>query len=490
MPPINEVLPEDLLQALPVSAEDWAQTPQSVQALVAGLITRLQALEAEVARLREQINRNSGNSSKPPSSDGPDVVKPPKKKKHSGRSRGGQMGHPGTNRKLVSVEELKAEYDVKPAICRCCGEKLSGADTDPYRHQVAEIPPVKVEVTEYRLHRLTCAACGTVTRAELPEGVPQGGFGPRFQGMVSILSGNYHLSKRETVGILGDFFSANLGLGSVSKLEKRTSAALEQPVEEARVYVRSQPAVNQDETGWREEAKKAWLWVLATESVTVFLIDLHRSAEVAKKMLGVDFKGILNSDRWSAYNWLENRYRQLCWAHLKRDFQAFIDRGGDSQVLGEALMTFVHQLFSGWHLLEKGNLSRKQFQDQMQPAREQVGELLRQGLNGSHSATAGTCRDILKREAALWTFVDVEGVEPTNNRAEQKIRSGVLWRISSFGTQSQAGSRFVERIMTVVSTLKQQKRNVLDYMTKACEAANYGRSAPSLLPSLSSFAGN
>lgn len=484
MPPINEVLPENLLQALPVSAEDWAQTPKSVQALVIGLFSRFQGLEAEVARLREQINRNSGNSSQPPSSDGPEVVKPPKKKRHSGRGRGGQVGHPGTNRKLVPVEELKAEYDVKPATCRCCGESLSGEDTHPYRHQVAEIPPVKVEVTEYRLHRLTCAGCGTVTRAELPEGVPQGGFGPRFQSMVSILGGNYHLSKRETVGIMGDFFSANIGLGSVSKLEKRTSAALEQPVEEARVYARSQPAVNQDETGWREGAKKAWLWVLATEQVTVFLIDLHRSAEVAKKMLGVDFNGILNSDRWSAYNWLDNLYRQLCWAHLKRDFQAFIDRGGDSQVLGEALMTLVNQMFSGWHLLEKGNFSRKQFQDQVQPVRTQVGELLRQGINCSHSATAGTCRDILKREAALWTFVDVEGVEPTNNRAEQKIRSGVLWRNSSFGTQSQTGSRFVERIMTVVSTLKQQKRNVLEYMTKVCEAANYGRIVPSLLPSM------
>ena len=484
MPAINEVLPEKLFQAMPVSAEDWAQTPKSVQALVSGLVTRLQDSEVEVARLREQLNRNSGNSSQPPSRDGPGVVKPETKKKPSGRNRGGQAGHPGTNRKLVAVEELKAEYDVKPATCRCCGENLNGEDSHPYRHQVAEIPPVKVEVTEYRLHRLTCAACGTVTRAELPEGVPQGGFGPCFQSMVSILSGNYHLSKRETVGILGDFFSADLGLGSVPKLEKRTSAAIAQVVEEARVYVRSQPAVNQDETGWREGSKKAWLWVLATERVTVFLIDLHRSAEIAKKMLGINFHGIMNSDRWSAYNWLDTRYRQLCWAHLQRDFQAFVERAGDSQVLGEALMTLVQQMFTGWHLLEKGTIARAQFQDQMQPVRTQVGELLRQGLHCSQPATAGTCRDILKREAALWTFVEVEGVEPTNNRAEQKIRSGVLWRNSSFGTQSQAGSRFVERIMTVVSTLKQQKRNLLDYLTEACDAANRGRSAPTLLPTI------
>lgn len=205
--PIDEILPTNLIQALPVSAEDWAQTPKSVQALVVGLISRLQVLEAEVVRLREQLNRNSGNSSQPPSSDGPGVVKGKGvKKKGSGRKRGGQIGHAGAQRKLVPVEELKAEYDLKPATCHGCGEILGGADLHPYRHQVAEIPPVQVEVTEYRLHAITCQSCGTTTRAKLPKGVPHCGFGPRFQSMVSILSGRYHLSKRETVGILGDFF--------------------------------------------------------------------------------------------------------------------------------------------------------------------------------------------------------------------------------------------------------------------------------------------
>ena len=163
---------------------------------------------------------------------------------------------------------------------------------------------------------------------------------------MSILSGKYHLSKRETVGILDDFYGVELGLGSVPKLEKRTSAAIAPAVEEARAYVCTQPVANQDETGWREGCKKAWLWVLATQSVSVFLVDLHRSAEVAKAMIGVDFKGILITDRWSAYNWLENRYRQLCWSHLQRDFQAFVERGGDSETLGEALLTFTHQMFS------------------------------------------------------------------------------------------------------------------------------------------------
>ncbi len=483
MTPIQEVLPQKLLEAMPVSAEDWAETPKSVQNLVIELLRRLQALEVEVGKLREQVGRNSGNSSQPPSSDGPGVVvKKEVEKKHSGRKQGGQAGHPGAQRKLVAVEELKAEYDVKPARCEQCGEELSGEDPGAYRHQVAEVPPVAVEVTEYRLHTLTCVKCGAATRAELPEGVPQGGFGPRLQATVALLSGRYHLSKRDTHGLMNDFFAVDLSLGSVPTLEQRTSEAIAQPVEAARSYVQAQGAVHQDETGWKEGIKKAWLWVAATPLVTVFMVDLTRSADVAKRMLGMDFKGVLNSDRWSAYNWLNNRQRQLCWSHLQRDFQAFVERGGASQTLGEALLAQTHQMFTWWHDVKKGTLSRAQFQEQMRPVRIEVGEWLRKGTSCSHPGTAGTCRDILKREEALWTFVDVPGVEPTNNLAERQIRPGVLWRKGSFGTQSAAGSRFVERIMTVVSTLKQQNRNVLNYLAEACEAANQGRPAPSLLP--------
>ena len=347
---------------------------------------------------------------------------------------------------------------------------------------MAEVPPVRVEVTEYRLHTLMCGKCGGATRAEIPEGVAQGGFGPRLQASVALLSGRYHLSKRDVSGLMNDFFQADLSLGSVPTLEQRTSEVISQAVEEARVYVQSQVAVHQDETGWKEGIKKAWLWVAATPLVTVFMVDLTRSADVTKRMLGLKFKGILNSDRWSAYNWLDNRQRQLCWSHLLRDFQAFVERGGESLEIGEALLVQAHQMFTWWHAVKNSASSQAQFQEQMRPMRIEVGELLRKGTTCSQPGTAGTCRDILKREEALWTFVDVPGVEPTNNLAERQIRPGVLWRKGSFGTQSAAGSRFVERIMTVVSTLKQQNRNVLDFLAEACEAANHGRSAPSLLP--------
>jgi transposase len=483
MASFHEVIPETLLQAASVTAEDWAQTPQSVRDLVVILSTRLQALEVEVAQLRERVNRNSRNSSQPPSSDGPGVAtQKGTAKPRSGRKRGGQPGHRGTQRKLVPIEQVKEDFDVKPTTCRQCGSELSGDDPAPDRHQVAEIPPVKVEVTEYRLHTLTCSVCGIQTRAELPAGVPLGDFGPRFQAMTALLSGRYHLSKRDTQGVMDDFFQAELGLGSIPTLEQRTSEAIAQPVAEARTYVQSQPAVHQDETGWKEGIQKAWLWVAATPLVTVFLVALHRSTEVAKQILGENFAGILNSDRWSAYNWLDNRRRQLCWAHLKRDFQAFVERGGVSQLIGEALLAQAKLMFDGWYHLREGTWSRPAFQEHMRPIRQQIAALLRQGAACDQTATAGTCRDILKREEALFTFVDIAGVEPTNNLAERQIRPGVLWRKGSFGTQSEAGSRFVERIMTAVSTLKQQNRNVLDYLTEACDAANWGRPAPSLLP--------
>jgi transposase len=383
---------------------------------------------------------------------------------------------------LVPLEQVKASYDLKPPVCQQCGEPLTGEDAQPDRHQVTDIPPVVAEVTEYRLHSLVCGGCGAETTAELPAGVPQGAFGPRLQAMVALLSGRYHLSKRDAAEVMTDFFQAEVSLGSVPTLEQRTSEAIKEPVDEAWTYVKQQPVVHMDETGWREANQKAWLWLAATTLVTVFFIRPSRGGAVAREILEVAFTGIVVSDRWSAYHWLLTLLRQLCWAHLRRDFQAFVERGGASQSLGEDLLAQVHLLFDWWYKVRDGTMPRSTFQEKMQPVQTKVGELLRLGTTCAHPKTAATCRDLLKREAALWTFVHVEGVEPTNNLAERLIRPGVLWRKRSFGTQSQAGSRFTERIMTVVTTLKQQQRNVLDYLAEACEAANWGRPAPSLLP--------
>ena len=475
---VQKTLPEPT----PFSAEEWAQTPPAVQEFVLALSAHVQKLETELSALRERVNRNSRNSSKPPSSDGPAAPPRPRKRAKSARKRGGQPGHKGTTRKLVSIEQVKDSYDIKPETCRKCGHALEGQDPEPYRHQVTEIPPVIAEVVEYRLHTLSCPECGTATCAELPPGVPRGAFGPRLQAMVSLLTGRYRLSKRDTAEIMDDFFQADISVGSVCRLERRSSEAISGAVEEAREYVKEQAVVHMDETGWREANERAWLWVAATSLVTVFLIRRSRGGQVAKELLGETFSGILNSDRWSAYNWLPVSWRQLCWSHLLRDFQAFVERGGESQRIGEAILAQSELMFAWWHRLRDGTMTRAVFQAKMGPVQKEVGRLLRQRAACAHAKTAGTCRDILKREAALWTFVHVAGVEPTNNLGERQVRHGVLWRKMCFGTQSEAGSRFAERIMTVVATLKQQQRNVLDYLAEACAAANWGRPAPSLLP--------
>jgi transposase len=273
-----------------------------------------------------------------------------------------------------------------------------------------------------------------------------------------------------------------MALGSICPLEQAISEAIAAPVEEARVYVQKQPAANVDETGWREDNHKAWLWTAVTGLVSVFLIRATRGAKVVQELLGQAFRGVVGSDRWSAYSFLPLPARQLCWAHLARDFQAFVDRGEESASIGEALLKQVDQIFEWWYRVRDGTLRRSTFRVYVSKARGRVNTLLRQGQQCAHPKTAATCREILKLEPALWTFVRKEGVEPTNNAAERALRHGVLWRKTSFGTQSAPGSRFAERIMTAVATLRQQNRNVLDYLTAACEAVLCGEAPPSLLP--------
>lgn len=272
-----------------------------------------------------------------------------------------------------------------------------------------------------------------------------------------------------------------MSLGTVSACEARASEALAAPVAEAQAHVRTQPVVNADETGWREAAARAWLWVAATPLVTVFLVDGKRGAVAAKALLG-EFSGVLVSDRWSAYNSWEVTTRQLCWAHLLRDFTAISERGGEAGRIGRRLLEEATEMFHLWHQLREGALERAHFRREMEPVMQAVEALLAQGAACSHAKTAGQCRNVLALAPALWTFVQVPGVEPTNNAAERAVRPGVLWRKGSFGSDSERGSRFAERILTVAATCRQQERNVLNFLVEALTSYQEGRPAPSLLP--------
>lgn len=458
----------------------WEQLPPEAQAYIQALEARVATLEARVRTLQEQLNQSSRNSSRPPSSDPPQSQRPTRPRGQ--RRRGGQPGHPGQTRTLVPVADVDEVVVLKPEQCRGCHAPLSGDDPTPFRHQVIEMPPIKPVITEYQWHQLVCPACGETTRAPWPAGVPSGTYGPRVQATVALYTGAYRLSKRTTQHVMDEVFGVPMSVGTIGPLEQATTEAVAAPVEEARTYVHAQEVAHIDETSWRQGDKRAWLWVAVTSLVTVFVVRLSRGGQVARELVGETFAGILVTDRYSAYNWYPVRWRQLCWAHLLRDFAAMRDRGGCSEEIGDALLAQAHQMFTWWHRVRDGTLQRASFRSYMSPLRREVERLLEAGSRCGGPQTEGTCRDILKRREALWTFVQVEGVEPTNNTAERSIRPGVLWRKGSFGTQSAEGSRFVESMMTVVATLKQQQRHVLEYLTAACEAALRGEAAPSLLP--------
>jgi transposase len=253
-------------------------------------------------------------------------------------------------------------------------------------------------------------------------------------------------------------------------------------VDEARHFVQQQKAQYVDETSWREGGRMKWLWVNATTDVTAFNVLGGRSQMDAKRIINESAKGVVTTDRYWSYNWLSLCRRQICWAHLARDFQAMVERAGDSATLGQALLKQVKRLFVLWHKVQDGDLCREQLQAAIRPVRQCVKKLLEAGVGGEHKKTRNTCANILKVEKSLWTFVRVEGVEPTNNAAERALRRAVLWRKKSFGTQSVSGSRFVERILTVVTTLRQQSRGVLEYLTEACRSMLGGEVQRGLIP--------
>ncbi len=439
------------------------------------------ALEGRINDLEARLKLNSTNSSKPPSSD-PIGMKRRPPAPPSSKKRGGQPGHRKARRTLVPPEKVRETFDCKPEACRRCGHELAGDDSEPLIHQVAELPRIEPIVDEYRLHRLTCPVCRATTCGALPEGVPTGCFGPYLQAVLAMFAGAYRLSKRQIRQIAADVFTLSISTGMISKLERRSSAVLEAPYNELAIAVHHAKVTNIDETSWRERLKKVWLWATVTPLFTVFAIAKNRSGEVARALLGSEDGQVVGSDRFGAYEWIMAHWRQVCWAHLRRDFQAMIDRDGDGAEIGRRLLWLSNRLFRNWHRVRDGTLPWGPFQERMSRLRREVKQALREGSKCSCAKTAATCFEILKVEEGLWAFARIPGVEPTNNAVERALRHAVIWRRISGGTDSVDGSRFVERMLTVVATCRQQGRNVLDYLTACFEADCRGQALPSLLP--------
>ncbi len=457
----------------------------ALEAAVQTLTSTNAALAARVAELEARLGQNSANSSRPPSSDPPGARPAPPS---TGRQRhaGGQPGHRGHFRALLPVEQVDAVVRVVPVACADCGASLPApagpGDPPDQRHQVVELPPVKATVTEYQFAARSCPVCGVVTRAPRPVTVPRGVVGPRLAATSAVLTGRYRLSKREGAQCLADLFGADLSVGTVSAIEEAVSAALAPVVEEARAAVQQAATANVDETGWRQGRRRAWLWTVVTALVTVFHIDRSRAGQVVRTLLGPDWAGVVGSDRFSAYRWLPPDQRQVCWAHLKRDFQRLVDWGPGPRPVGEQLLACHAQVFELWQRFRAEELVRADLTLAIGRVAAELRTVLETGRDRGHPAAQPLCGELLALWPALWTFVLVEGVEPTNNAAEQALRPAVLWRKGSFGTHSDAGSRFAERMLTVSASCRQQGRNLFAFLVASVTAAQFGQPHPSLLP--------
>ena len=476
--PPQPILPPIVRAALPAEVHEYVSALEQREVALEALIARL---ATRVAELEVRLGKDSRTSSRPPSSDPPWKGRPPQSP--SGRTRGGQPGHEGSSRLVLAPEAVDAVEEHWPEQCPDCGTALSrDAAGAVVREQVWEVPVSRATVTEHRLQAVRCGGCQRLVRAQRPRDGSIGHSGPRLAAVVALLHGRYRVSAREVQGLLGDLWSVSLGLGTVAGLWQRGGEALEAGYAEAQGALEQAAQVNADETSWRQRGAKRCLWVATTDTCSVFRVAASRGAKELAPLLGEGFGGIVGSDRFRAYDTLPLERRQVCWAHLTRDFAGYAQYGGAVGAWGQAALVEEQALFARWHRFRRGELSRADLQTETAPIQTRLRALLEQGQQ--QEPMRGFCRELLRLWPALWTFLAVEGVEPTNNAAERALRPAVLWRKGSFGTQSEAGDRFAERILTIATTSKQQGGQLLSYLTASVTAHATGLPAPALLPAL------
>lgn len=466
---MSSIKPDPL--AIPAKLER-EMTP-AIRTFVDSLLERIRKLET-------RLGLNPQNSSLPPSTQHPHARPQPPKQKRK-KQRGGQPGHLKHARPLIPTKDCDHVEPLKPVKCRRCGDRLSGSDAQPLRHQVWELPDIKPQVTEYQRHRLACPSCGERTCAELPAGVPQGQSGPRLMAFTGLLMAYYRQSKRRTAEFLSTLFGQPCSAALTVKVQTVVTAAVRPAYRDLTAQLPSQDHVNADETPTKEHNGKAWLWTFVAPKFTVFAVRPTRQATAVDELLTKEFRGVVTCDRAKMY-WRAGRL-QWCWAHLIRDFQALIDHGdGQAKRLGYDLRRAACRLFQHWANYHNGRISRAALVRRMAPVRREVERLLLRGAESGNASLVGMCEELYGHRNWLWMFVHCEGVEPTNNAGERALRHAVIWRKLSFGTQSAGGSRFVETMLTVIETCRQQSRNAFAYLTAAVQSHLTGQPPPSLVP--------
>lgn len=447
---------------------------------------QIQQFEARLAKLEDRLRELEGparatasNSSLPPSAN-PIGAPSPVLKKPTGRRIGAQMGHEGHARSLLAAGEVDEVVEHGPVRCAYCGRKLprDTARRVVARHQVMELPPRAVRVVEHQAIGCCCGHCGRESVGKVAESIIRSVCGPRLCAMMGYLCARMAVSRRQVAEILSSVLGVKLSVGSVCAREGELAEALRKPYLRIVGQVRSGGVVHIDETGWKGAAR--WLWVGAGRRACVYLAWPDRAAGAIEKLLGEESRSTICSDRFMAYESYPLERRALCWAHLQRDFQRCVDRGGASRAIGERGLEICREVFAGWRRFAAGQIARAGLRRCMEQVAERMRRLLVRGEKCAVQKTARLCRRLRKRQAALWRFASVEGLEPTNNLAERMLRGAVIWRKKCFGSYSPGGCRFVERMLSVVATLRMRGCNVLDYLQQALSAYRLGQPPPQM----------
>jgi hypothetical protein len=456
-------------------------------------VTKLLEYDTENTKLKRkiaQLEKNSTNSSKPPSSDNPQDKEEKSKGENGNDSRkrkpGGQPGHKGTKRGLIPVEEVNNLLHYYPEQCSHCGKDLPQDETanevgEPFRWQVTDVEPIKPIITEYQAHTTLCE-CDCQTSASLPAEVLKSNFGPRLSSIIAYLAAVLHVSRRGTREFCETLLNINIALGSVQNLLEDTSYALEPVDKELKDALPKESVLNSDETGWRDR----WLWVFVASTFIYFHVAKTRSSKVLVDVLGMVYKGILCVDRWGAYTKYHKGLFQICWAHLKRDFLGILKIGQATQsedaiLFGQTMEKLRKKLMAIWYQFKRGEISRAELIKKTKSIRNAIKRYLKEYMHSEEKCVQNLAGKLLKRFDHLFTFILYEGVEPTNNMAERGIRPAVQWRKICFGNRSDNGAVLTSRLLTVTRTCWLQKHNALDFLVDAITTHRSGNAAPSLL---------
>lgn len=465
--------------------------PEAAVDLIVELLATVAALQARVEALERKIallSRDSSNSSKPPSSDGlagKPRPRPPKKSKK--RNRGGQPGHKGKNRDLIPIDQVDVVEEVLPAVCEHCHRPLT-ASTNPeegkyLRYQMVDIPQIQPLVTEYRLRCLPCS-CGAETWAQLPR-LARSGFGPRLTAFAAYLTGVHRVTRRGLVDIFTTIFGIDISLGSVCNLHEEVSRALEAPYEEIKEALPNQRVINVDETGWRSMGRRVWLWIFVTPSVAFFTVCRSRGAKVLKEILGEVFAGILCSDRLGTYGSYHKGLRQVCWAHIIREIKGIRHacRSPDAVKFSRWMLREIGRMFGLFNAFRDARLDRKTLVLKSVPLRARMSNCLQTYELSADPDVARMARGLLICWEHLFTFLEHDEVEPTNNVAERGIRPAVQWRKICFGNQSSNGELLTARLLTITRTCLFQGKNAFQYLVDSISAYRMSLPHPPLVTS-------